>query len=226
MIAALGETVSLEQLDIIGDRLGSESAETREAVAKALHAACYRMPNRKATVEKLVGYLEGATEDVTSIVMEELRQVGGPEALAVVAGNADSEDELRRDYATRVLGEWLDTSAAPVLLKLAQEDGGSKYGIRAIKGYIRLARQFSMPGGERVKMCRTALNTATRPTEKKLVLEVLERYPSLGTLKVAVEATGDDQIREDAIVSARKVAAGINGNQEKVKALLAKLPEK
>ena len=225
LIAALGDTVSLDQLDIIGKRLDSKSAEEREAVAKALHAACYRMPDRKATVAKLAGYLKGASEDATSVVMEELRQVSGAEALAVVAENASSDDDLRREYATRALGQWLDTTAADVLLKLAQEEGDSKYGIRGIRGYIRLARQFSMPGGDRVKMCRMALKTATRAEDKKLVLEVLERYPGMGTLKVAVEAAGDEELRDAAIESANKVAAKIKGNRDKVQAVLAKLPK-
>ncbi|NOY41896.1 MAG: hypothetical protein GXP26_08680 [Planctomycetes bacterium] len=225
LILALGETVSLDDLDLLGKRLGNESAEIREAAGKALHAACYRMTDRAATVAKLVSYFDGASEETTRVVMDELRHVGGSEALAAVAASASGDDELRRDFSTQALGQWLDTSAAAVLLKLAQDEGETKYGIRGIRGYIRLARQFSMPAGERVKMCRTALKTAKRTEDKMLVLKVLERYPSVGTLKVAVEAAADAELQKAASATAKTVGRKVKGHRPAVKALLAKLPK-
>ncbi len=225
LILALGEIVSLDDLDLLGKRLGSESEEIREAAAKALHAACYRMTDRAATVAKLVSYFDGATKETIRVLMDELRQVGGPEALAAVAARASGDDELQRDFATQALGQWLDTSAAAVLLKLAQDEGETKYGIRGIRGYIRLARQFSMPVGERVKMCRTALKTAKRTEDKMLVLKVLERYPSVGTLKVAVEAAADAKLQKAASATAKTVGKKVKGHRPAVKALLAKLPK-
>ncbi len=69
-------------------------------------------------------------------------------------------------------------NAARVLLDLhgAATDGRLKAG--AIRAYIRLARQFDMPADRRAAMCRTALETAQRDEDKRLVLEVLLRYPS------------------------------------------------
>lgn len=226
VIAALGETVSLDQLDLLGEQLDSQSDEVREAAKKAFHAACYRMPDREATVRKLAGYLDDASEQTVEVVMEELRQIGGPESLAVVATAAKGGDETQREYATRALGEWLDISAAPVLLELAESEGDSKYGIRGIRGYIRLARQFSMPEEDRLSMCRTALKTANRAEDQKLVLAVLERYPSLGSLQIAVDAVSMDSISNEARASAKKIAGKIKDNQDQVKSLLAKIDAK
>jgi len=220
VVAALGETVSLKELDVLGERLNSESAELREAVSKALHAACYRMPDRDATVAKLTSYLRGASNETVQFVMDELRRIGGAKALAAVANAANSDDATRREYATQALGGWLDTSAAPVLLELAQSEGATKYGIRGIRGYIRLARQFSMPEDQRVAMCREALRAAKRDEDKKLVLAVLQRYPSLGMLRIAVDTAKNPSMKGAALDAARVVASKIKGQSTEVESLL------
>jgi len=224
VVAALGETISLDELDILGKRLDSKPEEFNQAIRKALHAACDRMPNRSATVAKLSGYMKGASDTIIQLVMDELRQIGGPEALAAVSAGAKSDVPAQREYATQALGDWFDISAAPALLELAQSEGSSKYGIRGMRGYIRLARQFSMPQGQRMKMCQTALQTAKRIDEKKLVLAVLERYASVASLKVVVKnAAADEEIKELAPQSAQTIASKIKGHKAEVKALLEEI---
>ncbi len=83
--------------------------------------------------------------------------------------------------------------AAPVLLDLAKTSSSEKYRVRALRGYIRIARQFTMTEPERIAMCQKALATATQPAEQKLVLEILaqKRYRSLETLRLAAKLTRD-----------------------------------
>ena len=97
-------------------------------------------------------------------------------------------DDQIQDAGSRVLGEWMGVDAAPVLADLAKNAPGDKYRVRAVRGYIRLARQFAMPDAQRAEMCQNALAMSTRPDEQKLVLAVLERYPNPETLKVAAQA--------------------------------------
>jgi len=222
VVTALGETLALDQLDVLGDRLNSDSDELREAVQAALHAACYRMPDRDATAAKLGEYLEKG-KDAVPYVMEELRVLGGKKALEIVAAAANSDDDLLQDYATRELGEWLDTSVAETLLELAKKEGDSKYGIRAIRGYIRLARQFSMPDEEHAEICQTALKIASRTPEKKLALEALLRNSNLASLAVAVEAAQEADIKQQATQTARAIAEQISGKRRAVAALLEQL---
>ena len=223
VVAALGETIALDDLDVLGKRLGTDSPELREAVQKALHAACYRMPDRDATAAKLAGYMQGAPEHTVQFVMEELRQIGGAQALATVAKAARGDDATQQDYATRALGEWLDTSAAPVLLDLAKSEGSSKYGVRGLRGYIRLARQFSMPEEERLAICRTALQVSERKNEKKLVLQVLERYPSVEALKIAVDLAKDASLKTDAGQTAMAIVGKIGSKSIAVQELLSQI---
>jgi len=69
VVAALGETVSLEQLDVLGRMLQTDSTELGDAVRSAMHAACNRMPDRDATAVKLAEYLQGASEETVQFIM-------------------------------------------------------------------------------------------------------------------------------------------------------------
>ena len=102
--------------------------------------------------------------------------------------------------------------AAPVLLNLATTGTADKFQVRAMRGYIRIARQFDMPEKARVDMCRQALQAAKQDAERKLVLEVLERYPSLGTLKLAIQAAQASSLKADAQQTVKNIAAKLKDN--------------
>jgi HEAT repeat protein len=188
VLAALGETIELDKLDLLGAGLKAPSPELREAVRGAINAACLRMTNRDATAEKLQSYMQGGSEETVAFIMNQLAKLGGKKALTIVSTAAQGDNDFMKDYATRALGEWLDVSAADVLIELAEAEGTGKYGVRGLRGYIRLPRQFAMTDGERAKMCRTAWELAQRDEERQLVLDVLRQYPSVHTLDLAIDA--------------------------------------
>ncbi len=223
VVTALGETISLTQLDVLGKLLASDSADVRKAACDALHTACSRMPDRDATATWLAAYLKTDAEEILRFVTEELRRIGGPQALATVAQAAKGPDGLAKDLATQALGEWLDISAAPVLLDLAKAEDAGKYGVRGLRGYVRLARQFSMPEEERLAMCRTALATAQRDSEKKLVLEVLQRNPSLAGLKLVAEVAENPALAPQARVVAMTIGEKVGHKSAEVQRLLMKI---
>jgi hypothetical protein len=155
-----------------------------------------------------------------STLLEILGAMGGPKALAVMAAAARFTNPDLQDVSTRLLGEWMTADAAPVLLDLAKTAPGEKFQIRAMRGYIRIARQFVLPEPERAEMCRKAFDAA-RPAEKKLVLEVLRRYPNADNLKLAIRAMQVPEVKEDATGAALFIAQKIGAKGDDVKALLA-----
>jgi HEAT repeat protein len=223
VITALGETIVLDQLDILGTLLETSPDERQEVIQSAIHAACYRMPDRDATASKLEDYLDTKNTETIAFLMDELRTIGGEKALAIVGEAAASDNDTFKDYATRALGEWLDTTVAPVLLNLAKKEGTGKYGIRGLRGYVRLARQFSMPEADRAAMCRTVLATASRDSEKELVLDVLRRYPSLDMLQIAIEVSEIPALKRKAAKTALAISQKIGAESQKVQLLLAQL---
>ena len=154
--------------------------------------------------------------------LEILGTMGGTKALQAVGNAAKATNAEMQDTATRLLGEWMTVDAGPVLLEVAKTPG-ARYQTRALRGYIRLARQFSMPPGQRAAMCRAALEAAQRDEEKKLVLQVLERYPSIDTLKLAVEAAEDPSLKQEAGRIAPVIAKKIRGKSADVQELLDRL---
>ncbi len=175
-IGALGTTISMDQFALLTDRLVNPNSDAeRKAVEVALQAAAIRVPNREACAKNLIGTLSGGSTQVKIALFDLLGAVGGQNALkALAAGAKDSDDKLQ-DAATRVLGTWMSTDAAPLLLDLAKTHPTRKYRVRALRGYIRIARQLKMPKEERIAMCRRALVAAERDQEKTLARELLQR---------------------------------------------------
>jgi hypothetical protein len=108
-----------------------------------------------------------------------------------------------------------------VLLDLARSPD-NKYQGRALRGYIRIARQFVLPDEQRIQMCREATAAAKSPAEHKLVLEVLQRYPSVDGLKMAVQAVANPELKEDASAATLVIAQKLPGKEAEVAPLLAK----
>lgn len=229
-LTALGETVELKDLDVLISRVTSatHAADTPTAV-KSLSAACVRMPDSDACATKLIGAMSGVPTEMKCTILDILGAMGGTKALqAIGVAGRDANPDLQ-DAATRVLGGWMSVDAGPVLLDLAKNAPGEKYRIRAIRGYIRLVRQFNMPAEQRVRMCAKALETAQRTAEKKLLLQEvigLDRYASLGMLRLAVEAGKNPALKDDAAATAMVIAQRIGGNSTDVKTLLAQVGQK
>jgi hypothetical protein len=152
--------------------------------------------------------------------------MGGGKSLQIIAAAAKDPSAEVQDVATRLLGEWMNAEAAPVLLDLAQHAADPKYRIRALRGYIRIARQLDVPLAQRMAICRRALEVAPRDEEKKLVLQVLPRYPAAEGLELAIGQLQNATLMKDVAVSALAVAEKLVETQpavvaEAMKRLLA-----
>ena len=107
----------------------------------------------------------------------------------------------------------MTVDAAPVLLDLSKTS--DKYAGRALRGYIRIARQFDLSPQQRVEMCKNALDAARQPAERKLVLEVIQRYPSVDMLKLAINATKLPDSKDDAVAAAKAISQKVKTDETK-----------
>ena len=223
-LMALGSTIELDDLSVLIERATNpRSNQDTEAAEQALKVACIRMPQGEACAAKLVAATSSASVSATCTILEILGAMGNKTALEALGTAAKDKAPELQDTASRLLGEWMTVDAAPVLLDLAKTAPDEKYQIRAMRGYIRLVRQFVIPDPERVKMCQAALETAKRDAEKKLVLEVMERYPSLDMLKLALDTTKVPSLKKDATNVSLTIAQKIGGKSGNVKQLLAQI---
>ena len=222
-LKSLGETVPASSLSVlISQVVAPRYAEDLEAAQLALKTAAVRMPDREVCAAEIVKSMDSAASLPTkSAMLDILAAVGGTNALQAMNMAAKSSDPQLKDVSSRLLGDWMTIDAAPVLLDLAKTGPADKFQVRAMKGYIRIARQFAMKQPERVAMCQNAFEAARQPAEQKMVLEILKRYPDIEMLKIAIKAVQVVDLKEDAIQTAQAIAEKIPGKTEEVQKILA-----
>ncbi len=219
-LIALGETVSLDQISTLIDQVVSATnAEDGKVALQALNAASIRMPDREACATKLAAAIERAPENTKSRLLEILSNVGGGTALRTLAEAATSGDPELLDTSSRLLGKWNSVDAAPVLLDLATGSAENKYKVRALRGYLGLARKFA-DGKQRAEMCHSAIDAAIRPDEQKLALQVLTLRPSAAGLQVAMQAQRLPNLTSDATKATLAIANELIGQGIEVKDLV------
>ena len=223
-LAAMAKLIDVDDLDVlVVHALAADKSKEETAAARAaLDVAVLRMGDRDATAAKLAEHIENASPANRSYIYDLLRNVSGKKALEAVVAGTKSADAAQKDAATRVLGEWVNTDAAPALLEIAKNDPDRKYRIRALRGYIRIARQLEIPWWEasdapavKLKMYDAAMAVAGRTDEKRLALDILTRIPSPETLSRAVACLADPALKEAAATTAVQIAGHVIGGQPK-----------
>jgi len=222
-LTALGNTVGPDNLSILVARfVAPKDPGDALPASKALMAASVRMPDRDACSAELAAALPQASASAKAGLLEILGAVQGQKALEAIGAVMKGGDPELQDVGSRVLGSWMSVDAAPVLLELVKNSHDEKYQDRALRGYIRLARQFVMPARQRAEMCQTALDAATRPEERKLVMTVLARYPSVETLAVAIKAMEKPAMKKEAQQAIVQMAPKLVGKSPEAEQMLAK----
>ncbi len=209
-LVALGETVPLNKLSVlVAQVVRPRHAEDAPVAQQALKAASVRMPDREACAAQLTVALQRSPAAAKTTLLEIISAVGGTTALQTLATASKGDNPQLQDAGSRLLGTWNSLDAAPVLLDLAKTGPAEKYRIRALRGYIGLARKFPMSHQARAKMCRNAINATKRTTERKLVLDVLKIHPSAPGLKLATDAMKVPSLKADATAAAEFIAQKI-----------------
>ncbi|MBC8355642.1 MAG: HEAT repeat domain-containing protein [Planctomycetes bacterium] len=223
-LTALGETVALTRLSVLVSLVvAPKHPEDAPAAQQALKAASIRMPDREACATELALALKRSPTGTKTTLLEILSDVGGTNALKTLGAAAKSADPELQDTASRLLGKWNSVDAAPVLLDLAKTAPERKYQIRALRGYIGLARKFAMPEQQRAEMCQKAFDASRQPAEQKLVLDVLKLHPSAEALKLAINAIKVPALKDEATQATLVIAQKIGGKGVDVSQLLSKV---
>jgi HEAT repeat protein len=205
---ALGDTVDFAALPWLIERtVGAKNAEELAAAGDALKAASGRMPDRDACAARLAAAMSGASTPAKIKLLEALGAIGGAGALAAITDASKSADVAVQGAAAQQLGDWMTPDAAPALLQIARGASDTGLRVRALRGYLRIARQFVVPDDERLGMYHTAMTTALRDDERRLALDVLIRIPSPETLAEANKRLEEPALRDAAANAAVAIAA-------------------
>lgn len=200
-LTALGATATSQDLAILIAKVKDPKNDADAEVAwGALESASIRMPDRESAAAVLASQMPLPGAATEARLLRILGAMGGPTALRTVAAAAKSDDPELQDAGTRVLGEWMTADAAGPLYEIASSD--HKYDTRALRGYLRIARQSNMTDAERLEMCRKALAVAERDEERELALEVTKRCPSAEAVELASSLLDDAELRQRAVEAA------------------------
>jgi HEAT repeat protein len=219
-IKALGETVNAEELAALIELVKKSSAGERDTALAALKSACVRMGDRDAAAGKVISAMSGESIELQCAMLEILGAMEGDVALAAIGNAGKTDNEQLQDAATQVLGRWMTADAAPTLLSVAKEAPGEKYRLRALRGYLRVARQLQMSDAARGAVCMEALKLIDRDDERKLILEIVDRHPSIATLRAAAEVAKSPALRKDAIETIQTGALKLTGSPAAARELL------
>ncbi|MFM7739909.1 MAG: hypothetical protein ACKO9H_10935, partial [Planctomycetota bacterium] len=212
-LLALGETVELKELSLLVERASAAQADTEEVAAarQALRTAAVRMPQPDACAELLARAMERAPEATQVFLIETLGEVGGRKALDSIIRFAKGDVNSLQDAGSKVLGKWSNLADADALMDYARTGPTNQYRVRALKGYVALARRFAMPEADRVKMCRVALEQTRQPGDRKLVLDVLKLHPSPDAFLLATELAEAGDLTTEATEVAAAIAQKLGG---------------
>jgi HEAT repeat protein len=198
-LVALGETISPKDLSVLVREV-VRARDDRQQAEEALRAASIRMPDRERAAAELAAAMSRSPTAAKVSLLRVLGAVGGEKALRTIAAAAKTGEVPLQDAATRELGQWMTADAAPHLLEIASAD--HKFKVRALRGYLRIARQLNMTDAQRLAMCRKALAVAERADERQLALEAMKRCESAEAVELASSLLSDEQLRDRAVEAA------------------------
>ncbi len=214
-LESMGSTVSQQRLPLLVEQvINPQHAEDSSAAQQALKAAAVRMPDREACAKTLSQAINNVPPATKVSLLEIIAAVGGSQALQTVGQHAKGRDVQLRDTSTDLLGKWMTIDAAPVLLDLARTGPVDRFQGRTVRGYIRIARQFVMSDEERAKMCNEAMAVAKQGSDRTDIINILTRYPSIETLKAAIQFRQNSSLEAQATKAALEIGAKLAGNKE------------
>ena len=196
--AALGAAIAANDLPMLIDRAVARGKPSDARIVEAaLRPRCARMSARDATTAEIVDAMARAETREKCMLLRTLATVGGDKALKAAAAAAGDSNAAVRRAGYWALGRWTSAEAGSVLLGLVK-NGDPELRTGALRGYIRVARQFDIPDGPRMAMFREIMNLAQRDEERRLALDILKRIRTSESLSIAVEHLGQPNLRGEA----------------------------
>ena len=205
---ALVGAVKAEHLPALA-ALVAKTSDASDAAASAVLAAAVQVPDAATRADPVVAECAKATGTAKLALWSVLGQLGGPKALEVFRAALKDPDEEVKKSAVRAMGLWPDTSAAEELLALAKSAPSEALQVLALRGYVRLAGLAKARPAEAVKMYQTAMATAKRADEKRLVLSGLGEVYDLAALNMVEPLLDDPALREEAGAAAANIGKEI-----------------
>jgi len=209
-VKALGETVDVDALSTLTGLLAkAKSDEEVAGVQDALESACDRIRDKSACTERLVPLLDSSTTPVKCALLRVLGVAATPKALAAVKSAVGSQDTTVRDAAIRVLADWPEPAALPVLLDVLRTTQDEAHRFLVLRGCVRLLDLDTQPAEEKAKIYSELLAGTQRADDRKVILSGLANVAHPGALRLVEPLLDDAEVKAEAKLAADKISAAL-----------------
>lgn len=192
----------------------------------AIKSTLSRSGDRSTCFEAVAARYGQADEATKVMILEVGAAVGDAKALELHQDALKAANSRVAAAAVRSLASWPNASAAEDLLELAQNASEVTDRLVALRGYIHIAglEAARLATGKRVNMLEKAMEVATRPEEKKLVIGTLQNVKSIESLRMLGQYLDDTLLESEVEASAANLLWDLRDKyREEVTAIARKL---
>jgi len=145
-----------------------------------------------------------------------LGKIGNDSALPALRTALKDEDAKVREAGVRALAGWPEAGPAEILIELARTAPEQIHRVLALRGYIRMVGLPSdRSAEEKIEMYKAAMEAATRPEEKKLILARIPKLRTLESLKFVEPYLEDEAVKAEAEIAYMAIAVAIKPEHQK-----------
>jgi HEAT repeat protein len=206
----LGTAQDLAQLTEL--LLAKKDGGEQDAIAQAMSAIGSRLPDQATRSEPVLAAMAKADAPAKVCLLSVLGTLGGDKALQAVRGALTGAGEVRK-AAVRALADWRDAAPMADLLTVAKEEQEKSVQIIALRGYVKMVGTAGGNAGQKLQSYRDAMELATRPDEKKLVLTGLAEVNHVDSLKAVEPCLDDAALQREAYSAYEKIAEALARRQ-------------
>jgi type 1 glutamine amidotransferase/HEAT repeat protein len=217
---ALRATAAAADIPALLDVLfGVKDEQTQEEMENTIGAIAREIGDPNARAKDAEALLspppESKSAPVTdmakrSLLLRTLGKIGDDSSLPLLRGALKDRDAQIQDAAVRALADWPSPAPREDVLGIAQAFSDLTKQVLALRGYIRMIglEKYQSPQAA-VRSLKTALDLASRPDEKKLVLGVLPDFACPEALALAESLLTVEGVREEAQAAIDKMKKAI-----------------
>jgi len=181
-------------------------AERKEA-EKMVVAVSGKIADLKTRAKPVLNVLSSIKDvKVKCSLLSVLGKIGDSNALGVLRRALKDDVREVQTAAIRALSDWPTAEPMADLQKIAQSSDDKTHQTLALRGFIRLVEVVDGSDKEKIELYRRAMDLASEPGEKKMVLSALTKNKSLPALEMAAESLDDDALQPEAEAAVVKIA--------------------
>jgi HEAT repeat protein len=151
-----------------------------------------------------------ASAEARVSLLNVLGSVAAPDALPVLREAMSAPEAEVRRAAVAALGEWPAAEPLKDLIEAARSHSDPAIRVLALRGYVRLVRlPAERPASETAGLLAAAMQAATRPDEKRLVLAAAQRYPCAESLALVRAASADPALAAEVQAATKAIEAAL-----------------